>query len=885
MKKLLLLLVLIVILLLIWRIGCRFITPQAAAPSKWYVSATGNNNNDGRSPSTPWATLDKVSSASSSMAAGDTIFFKRGDVFPGSLVMKAGGSSSAPIVISAYGTGGNPVLTGLIALTGWVNQGGNIWQSGTPAKTIRKDVNIFTINGVPQAVGRTDWLVYQSANATQLTSSNLTGSPNYSGAEIVMRKNTYVAERASVTSQSGSTVTYTNDIQPITNGSKFGLINGTSGMGFFFQRFAGSLDKYGEWFFDKSANKFKLYSTSNPSSSVIKTSYVDTVVNLRTRNNIVVENITVEGGNIYGVESDLANNVHIKNCTFLNNTNPIYMWNVNDAMASGNTILYSLSRGILISDNQTKRINVLNNYMWHTGQLFGMAVYNHEYSMRAIVARTSDDGSSNYVNIIGNTVKLTGQGPIYFQGSHVLVRRNWTDSFASQLDDMGGIYTFVNNQSLNTSALYIDRLVDSNMVSNALGAPLGSRANHIDVSGIYLDDQAPDVIVRHNSVWNIPGNAIQLNNVKNVTVVDNTVYNSRFAIWINRKQFGSTTNNVIKKNIFYGLTTEQYMAGYANSGLNNEPYFNINEALQGFAYMDSNYFRMVRPGGFYRYYAVTQGGSYTFPSPDMTLNSWRDNAKHDVKTDTISTTALSTGHYNASSEPMVVTFEGKRKVDIYGKIYNNSATVSAWSSLILISDGDVEVPNVPPHAQGNKDTTITLPVSSILLDGTRSSDEDGSIVAHSWEFISGPDGAVFTTPDQPTTRFKNLVEGYYSVKLWVTDDKGAIDDDQINITVLPAIPVDNKPPTIEIEADTILPQPMDSTYLTAIVNDEDGTIEFIRWEQINGIDADIESSRTPDTWITHLSIGINVFELTVIDNRGATTTKRVRVIVTPPQNP
>jgi hypothetical protein len=232
---------------------------------------------------------------------------------------------------------------------------------------------------------------------------------------------------------------------------------------------------------------------------------------------------------------------------------------------------------------------------------------------------------------------------------------------------------------------------------------------------------------------------------------------------------------------------------------------------------------------------------------------------------------------------MTVIFDGKQKVDIYGNTYQNYANVPAWSSLILLADGNAEAVNVPPHAQGNKDTSITLPVNSVLLDGTRSSDQDGTIASYSWVFISGPSGAVFTTPNQATTQFQRLVEGNYSVKLQVTDNKGAIDEDQVNITVLPAIPVDNKPPTIEIEADTIMAQPLDSTYLTATVIDEDGSIELIRWKQLNGIDAEIESSTTPNTWIKKLSFGINIFELTVRDNSGAAVSKRVRVIVTPPQ--
>lgn len=68
----------------------------------FYVSNRGNNASDGTSPSASWQTLDRVSSAD--LKPGDTVFFKRGDIFRGFLQAKPG------VTYSAYGKGHKPML-------------------------------------------------------------------------------------------------------------------------------------------------------------------------------------------------------------------------------------------------------------------------------------------------------------------------------------------------------------------------------------------------------------------------------------------------------------------------------------------------------------------------------------------------------------------------------------------------------------------------------------------------------------------------------------------------------------------------------------------------------------------------------------------------------
>ncbi len=72
--------------------------------TKYYVSNSGSNANDGKTPESAWQTLDKVNSAS--LKEGDGVFFKRGDTFRGQLTTKKG------VTYSAYGEGAKPNLYG-----------------------------------------------------------------------------------------------------------------------------------------------------------------------------------------------------------------------------------------------------------------------------------------------------------------------------------------------------------------------------------------------------------------------------------------------------------------------------------------------------------------------------------------------------------------------------------------------------------------------------------------------------------------------------------------------------------------------------------------------------------------------------------------------------
>jgi hypothetical protein len=115
-----------VLLLLILSVGARATT--------YYVSSSaGSDSNNGTSSSTPWQTIAHVNGQT--LSPGDSVLFKRGDVWNESLAPASSGISGNPIAFDAYGTGAAPNLTGYYAVpsSAWVLVTGNAWKAPVPS--------------------------------------------------------------------------------------------------------------------------------------------------------------------------------------------------------------------------------------------------------------------------------------------------------------------------------------------------------------------------------------------------------------------------------------------------------------------------------------------------------------------------------------------------------------------------------------------------------------------------------------------------------------------------------------------------------------------------------------------------------------------------------
>ena len=119
-----------------------YFTVTTTTPSNsknYYISNTGDDNNDGLTESTPWKTIDHLNLALANdggggwIAPGDKVLFKRGDAFYGHLYINRSGTVDNLIELSSYGDENDelPIISG----SGGTITGGDYFQAITMANS------------------------------------------------------------------------------------------------------------------------------------------------------------------------------------------------------------------------------------------------------------------------------------------------------------------------------------------------------------------------------------------------------------------------------------------------------------------------------------------------------------------------------------------------------------------------------------------------------------------------------------------------------------------------------------------------------------------------------------------------------------------------------
>ena len=190
-------------------------------------------------------------------------------------------------------------------------------------------------------------------------------------------------------------------------------------------------------------------------------------------------------------------------------------------------------------------------------------------------------------------------------------------------------------------------------------------------------------------------------------------------------------------------------------------------------------------------------------------------------------------------------------------------------------------PNILPVAHAGNDINITLPVNSITLNGNSSTDADGTINSYFWTWVSGPAKFSIGNPNAPSTAVRSLVEGTYSFRLLVTDNRGGTNADTIHVTVNAAVPPPNMPPVANAGGNKTITLPTNSVSLSGDLSyDPDGTLVRFAWSNVSGPDGSvITSPGLSATTVTGLVAGTYTFRLAVTDNKGASNADTVVVVV------
>ena len=192
---------------------------------------------------------------------------------------------------------------------------------------------------------------------------------------------------------------------------------------------------------------------------------------------------------------------------------------------------------------------------------------------------------------------------------------------------------------------------------------------------------------------------------------------------------------------------------------------------------------------------------------------------------------------------------------------------------------------VAPTVTAGEGQAITLPTSSTTLKGTAAGNGGANIVGLTWKQDSGPETATLGSPNSLSTTVTGMTAaGNYIFTLYATDNNGKTANGSVTVTVNPAVEV---APSVNAGPSATVTLPTSSVTLNGKASGNNGaTIESVFWEFISG-PAYVKFSNewALTTTISELVAGTYVFELSVTDNNGKTSTSLVDVIVKPAPTP
>ena len=659
---------------------------QTTFATTYYISNSGSTSNNGTSASTPWP-FSKVNSFT--FSAGDNILFDKGETFYGTITVNSSGTSGNPITFGAYGTGNNPVITGFTTVSSWTNLGSNIWESTNAVSTL-STLKLVIENGVNTAIGRTpngdatypflpnyftiDSHTGTGNGATTITSSSLT--TNWTGADVVVRVNHWTLDKEPITSQTGTTLSFTGQTSsdPITDG-----------WGFWIQNDARTLDQQGEWYYNPSTKKLRIYSTSQPQNVQVTT--VDTLFLSEYGNNYIqVNNIDFIGANTSALV--FSTNLHsgVANCNI--------SYTGETAIEAQNTSSYFTVDGCTFSDLGGAGV-------WNTDNGTNWTVTNNTFKRQGLVSVIKpDDYTNGAIEIFSanalvqyNTIDSTAYEGIHFRGKGVQIRNNLVKNYGFLRDDGGGIYTGFQGET--------GKIIDGNIVLNSIGNLRGVGSNDKASNGIYMDGLTDSATVTNNTVAHIVSAGIFLNNNRGMNVHNNTVFDIGGDYWTKGCLMVQTydgapyasyqRNNNVTNNIFFQKKPSQLnVFFYESPGGTN--------TISNFGVLDSNIYASATTT------TLVEHHPYNADYNDITFSGWQTASGKEVhgtafsSNGSIDTTKINFV-YNPTKTDSVVSLGANYK-DVKGINYAGSITVPAYRSAILIYDSPLS--GAPTPVIGDK---------------------------------------------------------------------------------------------------------------------------------------------------------------------------------------
>lgn len=627
----------------------------------YFVSNTGNDGNVGTSEGSAWATIARANSALSDLKPGDRLLFKRGDVFYGTIKILKSGVTGSPITIGAYGTGDKPVITGFKTIAVWTSEGNGIYSSPVSTESL---INMVLIDGVQFAMGRwpdQTYNIFESANTNvSITDNDLSSTPDWTGAEAVIRKNDWSIDRCRIEDHTGVSLTYTS----------LGTVqNAITKHGYFIQNDIRTLSVLGEWYHDTVAGKIYIFfGNSGPSSQKVEVASLNTIIDNKGGDYITIDDISVRGSNKCLITSinTVSDHFTIKNSNLsFSGVDGIQLWGTAGTLSNNiisfcnQTAITTVGSQHTITGNEIKNIGLLPGQAFSGNLANGIAINNNDCLIK-----------NNRIHNIGYCgIKLSSTADI------ITIQNNYLDSILLTMNDGGGIYT---------AAEGVSRKIDGNIITNVIGNTAGTPYPDRPIArGIYLDVNSTNVIITGNTVANCSESGYMIHRAHDNRLENNVAFNNANGMFFQNSTGSNIRNNTLKNNIFFAKAQTQLALKFTSTA----------DDIPAFGTADYNYY--ARPADdddpLYTYSPST---GYKF----RTLAGWKSFTNQDLNSKkspvTVTDTSKIDFYYNPTTSNKAIALS-QPMIDVKGTKYAGSVTLLPYTSVILLPDPNPYVPPVP----------------------------------------------------------------------------------------------------------------------------------------------------------------------------------------------
>lgn len=636
-----------------------------------YVSAVGNDGNPG-TQALPYRTVTKVNSIFSTLAPGDSVLFRRGDTFYGTITVNKSGTLSLPIVIGAYGTGNKPIITSLVTVPFVTSGVSNVYTSNV-VSTLGSTVNIVLQGGTsllplgryPNASAPDGgFLRFESRTTTSITDNELLNTPNWTGASLYIRNNEFTSNQRLISSHTGTILTVNT---PWVGG------NPIVTHGYFFNRSLQTLDSTGEWYYDPATKKIAIYSSTGTPTSIEAT----TLSSLLTSTNfsfITIDNLFFKGANDTAIVIRSGSGFEIKNCAVDFSETGIYTSAHNSFNFHDDSVSNSLGRaGVYI--NGTSNSFLRNNYIYKTQQIRGMA--------------QDEGGYGNGMDVRGaitveyNRIIKSGYCGIKYFSSNAKLRYNFIDSSMMIKNDGGAIYTV----PFGTGTITGQEVIQ-NIILHSFGSTQGTGANP-QGAGIYSDNNAENGMFIGNTVAYCAGGrftgAIFLHRGSNNIIRGNTTFdNVQGLYFLEDNSSQPMRGNTVTSNLFIGKEATHTTFNANTSAVPDD--------IPQWGFFDSNYY--ARPLND----SLTCNTSMRRQNPLICFAQWRTAyPAHDIHSSKslryVKNTNQFAFYYNATQAASNVALTGTW-ADVRGATYSGTIVLQPYTSIVLLSVGSLTTPTI-----------------------------------------------------------------------------------------------------------------------------------------------------------------------------------------------